>query len=86
MATAISACTAPVNPTTPTRPSARAQQINQVPRAPSATVTGKFLQLDFVSCEQEQHSESQLPKCFKSFADGRQTRTVRADQHAESEE
>jgi hypothetical protein len=52
----------------------------------SATVAGEFLQLDFVSREQEQHSESQLPKCFKAFADGRQTKAARADQHTESKE
>ena len=49
-------------------------------------MTSKFLQLYFVSREQEQHSESQLPKCFKAFADGRQIKTARADQHTESEE
>jgi hypothetical protein len=47
-------------------------------------VAGKFLQLDFVSREQEQHSESQLPKCFRAFADGRQIKTAMADQHTES--
>ena len=34
----------------------------------------------------EQHSESQLPKCFKAFANGHQTKAARADQHTESEE
>ena len=29
-------------------------------------MASEFLQLDFVSREQEQHSESQLPKCFKA--------------------
>ena len=49
-------------------------------------MASEFLQLDFVSREQEQHSESQLPKCFKAFADGRQTKAARADQHTESKE
>jgi hypothetical protein len=55
-------------------------------KSPSATVADEFLQLDFVSREQEQHSESQLPKCFKAFTDGRQTKTARADQHTEPKE
>ena len=49
-------------------------------------MASEFLQLDFVSREQEQHSESQLPKCFKAFANGHPTKAARADQHAESEE
>lgn len=52
----------------------------------SAVAAGKFSQLDLVSGEQEEHSESELAKYLKAFADGRQTKYARADHNTEPQE